>query len=182
MNYSTWSGRLREASHLARYIITLQLDFPGMPADSDMDSFQDVLAHLTNVQRFRLDGTLMLRCSDLPLGVSAALLDFIFRQRLRRLDISHMLIPAAMLSALQTAVLTLRLCGVRSFIREPIPFFNPCEYPNLRPKIFGSPRLPCSRLRAVLRSKPARFMRIRFPKLHAHHFCSGAHTRTYSTE
>ncbi|KAJ7116996.1 hypothetical protein C8R44DRAFT_738864 [Mycena epipterygia] len=116
LNYSAWSGRFKEASHLAKYVTNLQLDFPGSPTCSDIDSFQDVLAYLTNVQRFWIDGTYakpFICWSKLPPGVSSALLDFIFRQRLRRLDIGFIWMPAVVLSALQTAVPTLRIsCAV----------------------------------------------------------------------
>ncbi|KAJ7116967.1 hypothetical protein C8R44DRAFT_925769 [Mycena epipterygia] len=112
LTYSAWSGRFRDSPHLARYATTLKLDYPWIPTHSDIDSFQEVLAHLTNVQRFWIDGTYtkpMICWSKLPPGVSSALLDFIFRQRLRRLDIGFIWMPAVVLSALQTAVPTLRI-------------------------------------------------------------------------
>ncbi|KAJ7116920.1 hypothetical protein C8R44DRAFT_791645 [Mycena epipterygia] len=129
VNYSAWSARFSESPHLTRYATTLKLDYPWILTHSDIDSFQDVLAHLTNVQRFWIDGTYtkpMMCWSKLPPGVSSALLDFIFRQRLCRLDIGFMWMPAVVLSALQTAVPSLHLSWV---LNKPSTFSIPLHAP-----------------------------------------------------
>ncbi|KAJ7117013.1 hypothetical protein C8R44DRAFT_983324 [Mycena epipterygia] len=154
--YSAWSGCFRDSPHLARYVTTLKLDYPWIPAHSDIDSFQEVLAHLTNVQRFWIDGTYtkpIICWSKLPPGVSSALLDFIFRQRLRRLDIGFIWMPAVVLSSANT-IPTLRIsCAVvecrtfENFAHAPICALECLVLQGCTARVyalFSPPNLPCT--------------------------------------